>query len=85
MYTVRYVSRRGSFERKTSCSYSLISQPIVTRRRSFHRQPHPELHSRKADVYNEDEVSRVPAGHDAVISAFSPDKTGSLDILEFGD
>ncbi|WHZ17085.1 MAG: Rrf2-linked NADH-flavin reductase [Nitrospira sp.] len=33
---------------------------------------HPKLHSQKGDVYNEDEVARVVAGHDAVISAFNP-------------
>lgn len=34
--------------------------------------PHPNLHPQKGDVYNEDEVARVVAGHDAVISAFNP-------------
>lgn len=34
--------------------------------------PHPKLHPQKGDVYNEDEVARVVAGHDAVISAFNP-------------
>src|SRR5436853_7033016 len=37
--------------------------------------PHPKLHYRKADIYNADEVTRLVAGHDAVISAFSPSKT----------
>ncbi len=34
--------------------------------------PHPKLHAEKGDVYNENEVTRVVAGHDAVISAFNP-------------
>lgn len=34
--------------------------------------PHPKLHPRKGDVYNEDEVARLVSGHDAVISAFNP-------------
>ena len=34
--------------------------------------PHPKLHPQKGDVYNEDIVARLVAGHDAVISAFSP-------------
>jgi putative NADH-flavin reductase len=34
--------------------------------------PHPKLHPHKADVQNEDEVARLVAGHDAVISAFNP-------------
>ncbi len=38
-------------------------------------QPHPKLHPQKGDVYNADEVVRLVAGHDAVISAFSPSKT----------
>lgn len=33
---------------------------------------HPNLHSKKGDVNNEDEVARLVAGHDAVISAFNP-------------
>ena len=33
---------------------------------------HPKLHLHKADVQNEDEVARLVAGHDAVISAFNP-------------
>ncbi|HSF67406.1 MAG TPA: NAD(P)H-binding protein [Nitrospiraceae bacterium] len=33
---------------------------------------YPKLRSQKDDVYNEDEVARVVAGHDAVISAFNP-------------
>lgn len=35
-------------------------------------QPHPKLHAEKGDVYNENEVARLVAGHDAVISAFNP-------------
>lgn len=31
-----------------------------------------KLHPHKADVYNEGEVARLVAGHDAVISAFNP-------------
>ena len=34
--------------------------------------PHEKLRSMKGDVYNEDEVVRLVAGHDAVISAFNP-------------
>lgn len=34
--------------------------------------PHPKLHPHKADVQDEDEVARLVAGHDAVISAFNP-------------
>ena len=34
--------------------------------------PQSKLHPHKADVYNSDEVARVVAGHDAVISAFNP-------------
>jgi putative NADH-flavin reductase len=33
---------------------------------------HPKLHPQKSDVYNEEEVARLAAGHDAVISAFNP-------------
>jgi putative NADH-flavin reductase len=33
---------------------------------------HPKLHPQKGDVYNADEVGRLVAGHDAVISAFNP-------------
>lgn len=33
---------------------------------------HAHLHPRKADIYQEDEVARLVAGHDAVISAFNP-------------
>jgi uncharacterized protein len=33
---------------------------------------HPKLHAEKGDVYNENEVARLVAGHDAVISAFNP-------------
>jgi len=35
-------------------------------------QPHSKLHAQKGDAYNSDEVARLVAGHDAVISAFSP-------------
>jgi uncharacterized protein len=35
-------------------------------------KPHPKLHPQKADVQNEDEIARLVAGHDAVISAFNP-------------
>jgi putative NADH-flavin reductase len=35
-------------------------------------QPHAKLHPQKGDVYNADEVARLVAGHDAVISAFNP-------------
>ncbi|MGE3976338.1 MAG: NAD(P)-dependent oxidoreductase [Nitrospira sp.] len=38
-------------------------------------QPHPKQHSQKGDVNNADEVARLVAGHDAVISAFSPGST----------
>lgn len=34
--------------------------------------PHAKLHPQKGDVYNEDEVARLVAGHEAVISAFNP-------------
>ena len=34
--------------------------------------PHEKLRPMKGDVYNEDEVVRLVAGHDAVISAFNP-------------
>ena len=33
---------------------------------------HPKLHPQKGNVYNEEEVARLVAGHDAVISAFNP-------------
>jgi len=33
---------------------------------------HPHLHPRKADIYQEGEVARLAAGHEAVISAFNP-------------
>ena len=33
---------------------------------------HAKLHPQKGDVYNEDEVARLVAGHGAVISAFNP-------------
>ena len=33
---------------------------------------HPKLRAQKGDVYDEDEVARYVAGHDAVISAFNP-------------
>lgn len=32
----------------------------------------PKLHPQKGDVHSEDEVARLVAGHDAVISAFNP-------------
>lgn len=35
-------------------------------------QPHAKLRPQKGDVYNSDEVARLVAGHDAVISAFNP-------------
>ena len=35
-------------------------------------KPHQKLHPQKGDVYNADEVARLVAGHDAVISAFNP-------------
>jgi putative NADH-flavin reductase len=35
-------------------------------------QAHANLHAQKGDVYNEEEVARFVAGHDAVISAFNP-------------
>ena len=35
-------------------------------------QSHPNLHPQKGDIYNADEVGRLVAGHDAVISAFNP-------------
>ena len=35
-------------------------------------QPHPKLHPQKGDVYKDEEVTRLVAGHDAVISAFNP-------------
>ena len=34
--------------------------------------PHAKLHSKKGDVYNEDDVARLVADHDVVISAFNP-------------
>jgi uncharacterized protein len=34
--------------------------------------PHAKLLPKKGDVYNEDEVARLIAGHEAVISAFNP-------------
>lgn len=34
--------------------------------------PHPKVRPQKGDVYNEDEVARLVAGHDAVVSAFNP-------------
>ena len=33
---------------------------------------HRKLHAQQGDVYEEDEVARFVAGHDAVISAFNP-------------
>ena len=35
-------------------------------------QAHPKLRPQKGDVYNADEVARLVAGYDAVISAFNP-------------
>jgi putative NADH-flavin reductase len=35
-------------------------------------QPHQKLRPVKGDVYNPDEVARLVAGHEAVISAFNP-------------
>jgi uncharacterized protein len=35
-------------------------------------KPNLKLHPQKADVQNEDEVARLVAGHDVVISAFNP-------------
>jgi len=35
-------------------------------------QAHPKLHAKKGDVHNVDEVVRLVAGQDAVISAFNP-------------
>lgn len=35
-------------------------------------QPHANLHPLKGDVYNADDVARLVAGHEAVISAFNP-------------
>jgi len=35
-------------------------------------QAHPKLHPQEGNVYNEDEVARLVAGHNAVISAFNP-------------
>src|SRR6478735_1080868 len=35
-------------------------------------QAHPKLHPLKGNVYNVDEVARLVAGHNAVISAFNP-------------
>ncbi len=43
--------------------------------------PHARLYPQKGDVYNADDVARLVAGHEAVISAFSPSKTDS-DIRE---
>ena len=34
--------------------------------------PHEKLHPKKGDAYNEDDVARLAANHDAVISAFNP-------------
>lgn len=34
--------------------------------------PHANLHPLKGDVYNADDVARLVAGHEAVISAFNP-------------
>ena len=35
-------------------------------------QAHPKVYPQKGDVYNEEEVARLVAGHDAVVSAFNP-------------
>src|SRR5690349_7023857 len=35
-------------------------------------QAHPKLRAQKGDVYNDDELARLLAGQDAVISAFNP-------------
>jgi putative NADH-flavin reductase len=35
-------------------------------------QVHPKLHPQKGNVYLEDDVARLVAGHNAVISAFNP-------------
>ena len=35
-------------------------------------KPHAKLHPQKGDVYNADDVARLVAGHEAVISAFNP-------------
>lgn len=35
-------------------------------------QSHPKLHPQTGDIYNADEVARLVAGHDTVISAFNP-------------
>ncbi|HSQ51711.1 MAG TPA: NAD(P)-dependent oxidoreductase [Nitrospiraceae bacterium] len=35
-------------------------------------QPHANLHPLKGDVYDADDVARLVAGHEAVISAFNP-------------
>ena len=35
-------------------------------------QPHERLRPQEGDVYKQDEVARLVAGHDAVISAFNP-------------
>ena len=43
--------------------------------------PHPNLHAARGDVYNIDDVARLVAGHDAVISAFNPGWTNP-DIYE---
>ena len=40
-------------------------------------QSQMKLHAQKGDVQNEDEVARLVAGHDAVISAFNPGWTNS--------
>ena len=43
--------------------------------------PHPKLHAARGDVYDIEEVARLVAGHDAVISAFNPGWTNP-DIYE---
>ena len=37
--------------------------------------PHAKLHVHRGDIYNSDEMARLVAGHDVVVSAFSPSKT----------
>lgn len=44
-------------------------------------QPHAKLHSQNGDVYDADDVARLVASHDAVISAFNPG-WGDPDIFE---
>jgi putative NADH-flavin reductase len=44
-------------------------------------KPYPKLHPQKGDVYNADEVARLVAGHEIVISAFNPG-WGNPDIYD---